>query len=307
VQRLIALHDGGVAVSSTPGRGSRFTVWLPYRAAVAAPEQAVSPSRIKRAMPLALVIEDHDLAARLLTRELEGQNVAVIRAATAEEGLVLARKHRPDLIALDVFLPHIDGWECLQRLKSDAATADIPVVIVTVSSEHRRGLALGTVGVLQKPIERESLIALLEKLGLRGVPPPIVLVVDDDPAAVETADSYLQAAGIKTLRAYGGRQAIDLALARRPALLVLDIMMPEVSGFDVVAALKADPYGRSIPIVIVTAKSLSAAERAELNGQVLRVVDKAGFSSDDFVSEVRRALAAAPSNAQESMASAQRS
>jgi CheY-like chemotaxis protein len=294
VQRLIDLHSGGVAVSSAPGRGSRFAVWLPYRGAPPRPRRALSPAPMERAVPLALVIEDDDSSAHLLTRELEGQGIAVLRASTAEEGLVLAHKHRPDLIALDVFLPHIDGWQCLDRLKRDPATAEIPVVIVTVSSEHHRGLALGAVRVLQKPIERESLLALLNQLGLRGRPPPTVLVVDDDPGAVEILALHLQGVGINVLRAHSGREAIDMALAERPALLVLDVLMPGVSGFEVVAALKADAYARSIPIVIVTAKSLSGEERAELSGQVLRVVDKSGFSSDDFVSEVRRALAAVP-------------
>jgi CheY-like chemotaxis protein len=152
---------------------------------------------------------------------------------------------------------------------------------------------------VQKPIARETVVGLLQQLGLGGVPAPTVLVADDDPSAVEIAASHLEAAGMNVLRAGDGREAIIVALAKRPALLILDLMMPEVSGFDVVAALRADPHGRAIPIVVVTSKSLSADERAELNGQVLRVVDKVGFSGDDFVSEVRRALSAAPAGPKE--------
>jgi signal transduction histidine kinase/CheY-like chemotaxis protein len=298
VQRLVALHEGGLAVNSTLGQGSRFTAWLPYRA-VAQAGQPVAPATLTRALPLALVIEDDDAAARLLMRELEGQGVAVLHASTAEEGLVIARKRHPDLIALDIFLPHIDGWECLERLRSDPETADIPVVIVTAGSEHQRGLSLGTVRVVQKPIARETVVGLLQQLGLGGVPAPTVLVADDDPGAVAIAASHLEAAGMNVLRAGDGREAIIMALAARPSLLILDLMMPEVSGFDVVAALRADPHGRAIPIVVVTSKSLSADERAELNGQVLRVLDKVGFSGDDFVSEVRRALSAAPAGTRE--------
>jgi signal transduction histidine kinase/CheY-like chemotaxis protein len=292
VLRLIAVHEGGLAVASVPGRGSRFTVWLPYRGLAELPSEQALPPPPARRVPLALVVEDNDASAHLLARELESHGMAVVRASTAEEGLVLARKRRPDLITLDVFLPHIDGWECLDRLKSDEQTADIPVVIVTVSSERQRGIALGAVRVLQKPIERESLLALLAQLGLTGTPPPTILVADDDPAAVEIVAMHVLSAGMNVLRAYGGRAAIDMALSRRPALLVLDLMMPEVSGFDVVAALKVDPHGRTIPVVVVTAKTLSAEDRAELNGQVLRVLDKSGFNGSGFLVEVRRALAA---------------
>jgi signal transduction histidine kinase/DNA-binding response OmpR family regulator len=290
VWRLVELHRGAVAVASQLGRGSRFTVWLPYRAASPAPLQPPLPAPT-RAVPLALVIEDDDAAARLLTRELEAQGLAVTRAATAEEGLVLARRHHPDLIALDIFLPHIDGWECLDRLKADEQTADIPVVIVTTGAEPKRGLALGAVRVLQKPVAREALLDVLARLSL-SAPAATVLVVDDDPAAVEVAATHLQAAGMAVLRAYDGRQGIALALAERPALIVLDLVMPEVSGFDVVLALKAEVHGRMIPIVVVSAKRITAEERRLLNGQVLQVLEKGRFRSADFVAEVRRALAA---------------
>jgi PAS domain S-box-containing protein len=297
VRRLVELHGGGLALASAPGRGSRFTVWVPYREAVERPSEESEPRPTAREVPLALVIEDDDASAHLLMRELESHGITALHAWTAEEGLVLARNRRPDLIVLDIFLPHIDGWQCLDRLKADEQTASIPVVIVTISSEQRRGVTLGAMRVLQKPIARESLLQVLDQLGLNRAPTATVLVADDDPAAVEVAAVNLQSTGLRVLRAYGGREAIDMALSERPALVVLDLMMPQVSGFEVVAALKDSPQGRSIPIVVVTGKELKAEERAQMSGQVLCVMEKSGFSATDFVAEVQRALAGERSGA----------
>ena len=293
VRRLAELHGGTVGVSSRVGGGSVFRVWLPYRefagAAALAEPQATPATR--PALPLALVIEDDDRMADLIAAQLHSEGFSVIRAATAEEGLVRAAKRRPDLITLDIFLPNMDGWECMRRLKAEPRLADTPVVIITVSGDMGRGLALGARRVLQKPFAPEELAAAVTGLvARRDGTAPCVLVVDDNVKAVERVATTLQAEGYRVLRAYSGDEAIAAARRELPDLLILDLMMPEVSGFEVASALRDSEQTARIPILVLTTRELSAEERARLNSQVSEILAKADFNRSALLAELRRAL-----------------
>jgi CheY-like chemotaxis protein len=244
-------------------------------------------------MPLALVVEDDDKSAELLRLQLESAGFRVARAATAEAALEHAARETPDLVTLDINLPGINGWEFLQGLRLVPQFARIPVVIVSVIADRSRGLSLGANQVLQKPVSREELVRALHALGFpcSAVETKTLLVIDDDPKAVQLLANYLTPAGFKLLSAFGGREGIEVARRQLPDLIVLDIMMPEVSGFDVVDALKLDPRTAAIPIIILTAQAISAKERALLGTDVLQVMEKTGFQHDQFVSEVRLAMA----------------
>jgi len=296
VRRLARLHGGTVGVTSSPGTGSRFCVWLPWRApapavreGVMAPEGTVSSAP---AIPLALVIEDDDRMAELIAAQLRAEGFQVMRAATAEEGLVRAAKRCPQLITLDIFLPAMDGWDFMRRLRADPKLAATPVVIITVSEDLARGLALGARRVLQKPFAREELVAALA--GLVDARPDgklaCVLVVDDNVQAVELVATALEAKGYRVLRAYGGAEAIEVARRARPDLVILDLMMPEVSGFEVARALRDSEQTARIPILVLTAKDLTAEDRARLNGDVSAILAKASFSTSELLTELRRAL-----------------
>jgi CheY-like chemotaxis protein len=168
--------------------------------------------------------------------------------------------------------------------------------VVSVVGECNKTLALagGAAAVLQKPISRAQLRSLLDELGLQPAPEQIhtVLVVDDDPKAVEVIAAFLPSPAYAVVRAYGGREAISLAQQLHPDLILLDLMMPEINGFDVVEALQLDATTAGIPVMVVTAKQINAEDRASLNrpGKPIHIVEKSGFNSAHFVAEVRRTL-----------------
>jgi PAS domain S-box-containing protein len=297
VKLLAELQGGAVAVESAVGQGSCFTVWLPFRA----PEEGVSTSIKVPAAPFietrsdgrtALVVEDDFKSADLIRVQLEAQGFKVLHAATAEAALLLAVQQPLSLITLDIMLPNMDGWELLSRLKQVPALGRIPIVIISIVADRNKGFAFGAAAVMQKPISRQELYESLVELGLVPLSEGHtlkVLVVDDDPKAVELIAIHLPGLGSTALRAYGGREAIDTARRELPDLIVLDLMMPDVNGFDVVETLNKKADTARIPIMVVTAKQITEADRTRLNGYVTTIVEKAEFHHDRIAAEVRRA------------------
>lgn len=298
VKHLVQLHHGCLAVDSQAGAGSRFTVWLPCPEA---PEAGGAPSSSRHSQStfptsghdsaLALMIEDDAVASDLIRHHLEKEGLQVVQATTGEDGLEKARRLHPRLITLDLRLPGMDGWQCLQRLKQDQMTAATPVVIISMADDARRGIALGAAAILQKPVDGQELSRVLAKLHLpREEQPPSVLIVDDDPRALEILSLQLEAGHYRVLRAHGGCEAIAMAMGTPVDLMVLDLMMPGLSGFDVVDALQSQSRTSGIPVLIVTAKQVSQEDIDTLNGYVLRIIEKSEFRSDAFIKEVHRAL-----------------
>ncbi len=299
VLKLARLFGGTMALASTPGHGSRFIVWLPWREANPDADGTRPMPRQAGALParpVALVIEDNARAAELVRLQLEPEGFEILHAADAATGLELLASRPPTVIILDIMLPDMDGWELLARIKQPGSpSAHVPVVIASIVADAQKGFSLGASAVLQKPVSREDLVTTLEDIGLTRAPGSIkVLVVDDDPKAVELLSAYLAEPGYAVSRAYGGRDGIAAARRELPDLVVLDLMMPDVNGFDVVQELKASPDTADIPIVVVTAKSLTAEDRASLNDYVAAILEKAGFNHGHFAREVRRALALRP-------------
>jgi PAS domain S-box-containing protein len=301
VKQLAELHGGTVAVSSAESEGARFAVWLPLRASakvlrkppvgVTHGSQVTEPER-----RTALVIEDDDRAADLVRLLLEADGFAVVRASSGEAALEMAPQHDLSLITLDVQLPGIDGWEFLSLIRENRQLASVPVVVIAGDIDSNMALSGGAAAILQKPISRAQLKVSLANLGLRatGDRTRTILVVDDDPKAIEVIAAFLPTPAYAVVRAYGGSEAIVLAQRLHPDLVLLDLMMPEVNGFDVVEALQRRRDTASIPILVVTAKQINADDRAALrreSGMGIAIVEKAGFNRHEFMAEVRRALA----------------
>jgi CheY-like chemotaxis protein len=205
----------------------------------------------------------------------------------------LATQRPLALITLDIMLPNLDGWDLLSRIKQLPALRHIPVVIISIVADRSKGFALGAAAVMQKPISRQELSDSLVELGLfpRALGQTLkVLVVDDDPRAVELIAFRMADLASTVLRAHGGREAIDVAREQLPDLIVLDLMMPDVNGFDVVEALQERAETARIPILVVTAKDRSAEELSRLNGLVSAVVEKGSFDRHRLSAEVRRAM-----------------
>jgi PAS domain S-box-containing protein len=295
VKLLAELHGGAVAAESAVGQGSRFTVWLPFVGYEDATEEGTLRRRtfLPAGTPIALIVE-HDLkAAELIQLQLEADGFGVLHAGSAETALAIARERPLALITLEILLPDMDGWELLTRIKKIPALASVPVVIISIVADRNKGFALGAAAVLEKPISRQELIEALTSLGLFPIShgeTVNVLVVDDDPAAVELIAVRLADFDVDVERAYGGREGIAAARRKPPDLLVLDLMMPDVNGFDVVEELRRHVETALTPIIVLTAMQITDEERQKLNGHVSAVLAKTELEIEHFRAEVRRAM-----------------
>jgi signal transduction histidine kinase/CheY-like chemotaxis protein len=306
VRRLLSIHGGEVTVESEPGSGSTFTVDLPVvarelrafkavagkkvpeaTAAPAAPESSLAP------MMKVLVVEDEPVSFHALASALEGEGYTVVGARDGEEALEVAEKERPAVISLDLVLPRLDGWDVLKHLKSKPSTRRIPVVIVTVLENRELGLALGADDFFVKPVDRNAFIQRVDQLARQHEPTegrPKILVVDDDPAVHDLLGAELESEGYATLRADDGPQGIELARSELPALVVLDLLMPGMSGFEVAFELRADPATANVPIIVLTAKDLTVADRELLSGRIASLIPKGADSTQRLTDAIRDLL-----------------
>ena len=287
-QRLCRMMGGDVTVASEVSKGSTFTVRLPVAAApLGAREDSDEPEAGLSDGESVLVIDDDPTARELIKEYLSEAGFVVITASGGREGLKRAKERHPLAITLDVMMPDIDGWTVLAALHGDPALADIPVVMVTIVDERRQGMALGAVGYLTKPINKEELVEVIRRYRVEARPTRI-LVVEDDPGQRERVRGWLEPQHWQIEEAENGRVALGLLRQQTPDVIMLDLMMPEMDGFQLVAALQDDPHWRHIPVVVVTALDLSAEDRARLNSGIETVLLKDSFNPADLVERLRR-------------------
>ncbi len=284
-------------MESKLGAGSTFTLRLPRNPGATTSPATTAPSStepVDLSRPLVLVVDDNPAAAEILARHLDAGGFRMAAAHSGQEALRMARELMPVAITLDILLPEIDGWEVLTRLKADEATRNIPVVVASVIDKPALGRALGAIDYFVKPVDAK---ALLSRLGQYTFTTKVksesvrILAVDDERANLDMLQASLEPAGFAVLRAGGGQEGIDMARSLKPDLILLDLMMPGVTGFDVVEALRSDEATRSIPIMVLTAKQLTNVDKQALDGHVAGIFQRDSVAGTELTGWLRELIA----------------
>lgn len=297
------MMGGDIKVESEVGKGSTFTVTIPRRVidpnvkppiiaadgkvqvAVPVITTPVAPEKTNGKTSTVLVIDDDSTIREMMDHYLSSEGFKVVTASGGREGIRLAKELRPTVITLDVMMPDIDGWGVLALIKADPEIAHIPVIMVTIVDDRKIGFTLGASDYITKPLRAEVLLKTLRKYGCENPPCP-VMVVEDDDYTRKLVREILESEGWRVSEAENGKVALRVMAENRPAVIVLDLMMPEMDGFQFIEAMRVHEEWRRIPIVVVTALDLSGDERQRLNGYVQKVIQKGQYQSEELLQQV---------------------
>ena len=296
-RRFCQMMGGDIRVESEPGHGSTFTIRLPrivqidqaqtrMTGAGANVESAPLVS-VEAQERLILVVDDDATVRELVKRHLERSGFAVVTAEGGQEGLRLVRELRPAAVTLDIMMPDLDGWTVLAAIKGAPALASTPVVLVSIVDQKNRGYALGAADYLVKPVDRAKLATTLTNIC--GSTAGKALLVDDDEIVRRSVRQALEPIGWKMTEAENGQIAVDAITAARPDVIILDLMMPKMDGFEFLDELRRRSDWQGIPVVVITAKDLTDEDRVRLNGGVERIIQKS--DRDEMLRQLSRELA----------------
>ena len=293
-RRICRLLGGDITAQSQPGEGSTFTIRIPAiapdspvltttaKTRIASIDTESYPIPESRSGNTVLVIDDDPEASEIIGRFLAKDGFEVVTADSGSEGLQLAHEIQPAAITLDVLMPEMDGWSVLRALKADPHLRNIPVIMLTMVDDKSRGYTLGATDYLSKPVDRELLHRTLARYHTADASSP-VLLVEDDTDTREIMARMLEKSGWQVLEAGNGREALDQLEKLRPGLILLDLMMPVMDGFDFLLEMRANPDWQDIPVIVLTAKNLTAEDRQLLSGKVEQVVEKGASSHQQLI------------------------
>ena len=301
-RRFCQMLGGDLTVTSTTGEGSTFTIRVPVvlpGSEIKTPVQETVPAktdaelesmRVSGAGRTVLVIDDEPEAQEIIERFLRKEGFEVATAGSGDEGLRLAHKLKPAAITLDVMMPEMDGWSVLRALKADPGLQDIPVVMLTMLDDKSKGYSLGATDYLTKPVDRDMLHNALARYYTPGESCSVLLVEDDQPTR-EVMARTLEKANWSVSEAGNGREALDQLAQKKPQLILLDLMMPVMDGFDFLLEMRANEDWQDIPVIVLTAKDLTEEDRQTLSGRVEQIVSKGAHAPDQVANLVNRVLA----------------
>jgi len=288
-KQFVEMMGGSICVDSRFGEGSAFKFYLPT--VVKKPEVQEPIVEEIEEHGIVLVIDDDKVTREMLKKYLSNLGYSVAIASNGKDGLRLAKKLRPDAILLDVKMPQMDGWNVLSNLKNDPLLSDIPVIMTSIEKQHDKGYAMGATDYMVKPVGRDQLATILNKYNIGDESQQLAMVIEDDIVTRELMNNMLKGEGWRVFKAENGKVALEHLADKNPSLILLDLLMPEMDGFEFVARLRSNEKWRSIPVVVLTSAKLSASDQAHLHSYVDGIFQKESYNRDDLFELIRGQVA----------------